>query len=157
MNELETFTFEKTETEVIRLKVRLARLLEYVWQPGEDYATNDYIRPESPNGFSYRATTTGQSASRIPRFPKTLGATVIDGSVTWEASAIDGSSADGVSSVNIIADTGITTGTPTTTGSLVTFSVSGGEKGRNYEISFEVTTSANEVFEIKIMIFVVAE
>lgn len=144
--------FSKTETEAIRVTVELARLLEYVYETGREYQLNAHVRPSRPNGFAYQASVAGQSGTREPRWPKTLGATVVDGSVTWTAVAVDSNSSDSVSSVNIPAVSGLTISAPATSGTRTTFDVSGGENGRTYEISFEVTTSANEVFEEKITV-----
>lgn len=47
------------------------------------YALNAAIVPATSNGFYYRATTAGTSGASIPTYPTTIGATVVDGTVTW--------------------------------------------------------------------------
>lgn len=46
------------------------------------YAVNAVYRPSSPNGYVYRVTSGGTSASSPPTFPTTIGATFSDGSLT---------------------------------------------------------------------------
>jgi hypothetical protein len=47
------------------------------------YALNAYVVPATPNGFYYKATANGTSGGSIPTYPTTVGATVVDGTVTW--------------------------------------------------------------------------
>lgn len=148
---------EKTETELYKAKLQYARLLEYSWQPGREFALNEYVRPSGANGFAFKATTAGQSASTEPRWPTTLAATVTDGSITWTAVAIDSNSRDSISSINAVVPSGITVSTPTNSGSRVLFDISGGTKGSTYIISIEVTTSTSEVFEDKVEVFIKSE
>jgi hypothetical protein len=49
------------------------------------YLLGDVVRPATPNGLLYRATTAGTTAGSIPTYPTVLGQTVVDGGVTWEA------------------------------------------------------------------------
>ena len=46
-----------------------------------------FVAPTTPNGFNYRLIQTGQTDSVEPTWPTTIGATVTDGSVVWEAVA----------------------------------------------------------------------
>ena len=153
------FSLEKTETEAYAVKFKCARELEYayLWQPGDVYAIDDYVRPTRSNGFAYKATTAGQSANSEPRWPKALAQTKPDGSITWQTVAVDANSSDSIASVNIPTVTGITIGTAAISGTDVLFDVSGGENGRHYEISVEITTSAGQVFEEKITVSIVGE
>ncbi len=47
------------------------------------YALGDYVVPATPNGYYYRATTAGTSASSAPSFNTTVDSTTSDGSVVW--------------------------------------------------------------------------
>ena len=56
-----------------------------IWAPGETQAVNDLAVPSTLNGYLYRATsiTTGVAGATEPSWPTTVGATVVDGGVTW--------------------------------------------------------------------------
>ncbi|MGC4088178.1 MAG: hypothetical protein QM756_09810 [Polyangiaceae bacterium] len=47
------------------------------------YAVGDVVVPIAANGYWYKATVAGTSAGGDPSFSTTLGATVVDGGVTW--------------------------------------------------------------------------
>lgn len=56
------------------------------WAGTTTYGTNALVKPTSNNagGYVYCATTGGTSASGRPTFPQNVGATVADGTVTWQ-------------------------------------------------------------------------
>jgi len=54
-----------------------------IWAATTAYTTGRIIRPTAGNGFLYRSTGAGTSAGTEPTFPTTVGATVVDGTVTW--------------------------------------------------------------------------
>ena len=58
------------------------------WFANRDFTTNIAVRPLVSTGYQYRATTGGHSGAKEPLWPKTLAATVTDGSVIWTAEAI---------------------------------------------------------------------
>ncbi len=62
-----------------------ARLRNTAWQASHLYEADDIREPVIANGYRYRvALVTGNTAATEPTWPTTIGATVTDGSVTWE-------------------------------------------------------------------------
>ncbi len=57
------------------------------WVAGTAYVAGDIVVPPTPNGFIYVCTVGGTSGTSAPTFPTTLGATVVDNTVTWECAA----------------------------------------------------------------------
>lgn len=54
------------------------------WAASTGYtASTSFTRPTKPNGFRYECTASGTSGSSEPAWPTTIGATVVDGGVTW--------------------------------------------------------------------------
>lgn len=54
-----------------------------VWVTLTAYALGIFRRPTTLNGFRYEVTTAGTTAAGEPAWPTTVGATVVDGTVTW--------------------------------------------------------------------------
>lgn len=139
----------KTESEVWVREVEFARVLEHVWRYGSEYDSGDYVRPSLPNGYEYECTTAGQTGSKEPRWPRTVGGTVTDGSAIWTARAFGTNGTDTISSVSVSGSSGITVGAVATDGTKVSYTISGGEDGSRYTISCEVTSSSGENIEHK--------
>ena len=55
------------------------------WLPNHAYALNVFVTPTPPNGLAYRVFIAGTSGGSQPVFPTSLGATIVDGTVTWRA------------------------------------------------------------------------
>jgi hypothetical protein len=59
------------------------------WRFGTAYDAAARVRPTVATGFEYEASGAGQSSGKKePRWPITLGGTVVDGSITWTAVAL---------------------------------------------------------------------
>lgn len=54
------------------------------------YAVGANVRPTTANGLKYICTTSGTSGATQPTWPTTIGATVVDGTVTWTCAGADG-------------------------------------------------------------------
>lgn len=50
-------------------------------------AIGTWVLPAAPNGFKYLATNSATTGASAPAWPTTVGATVVDGGVTWRAYA----------------------------------------------------------------------
>ncbi|HET9953603.1 MAG TPA: hypothetical protein VFQ61_03820 [Polyangiaceae bacterium] len=53
------------------------------WAATTAFTTGKLAIPATPNGYYYKATTGGTTGGSAPTWPTTVGATVVDGSVTW--------------------------------------------------------------------------
>lgn len=63
------------------------------WKPRAFYTNGLRIRPQrGETGLEYEAGGDGQSGTREPRWPLTIGQTIVDGSITWTARAISNAS-----------------------------------------------------------------
>lgn len=104
-------------------------------QAATAYALNAVVLPQKDTGLEYKATTAGRSGSNEPRWPTVAAGTVTDGSVVWTAQAVSTNSLQRtLSSAAWSADTGITVGSPTTTGTRSTVLISGGTEGQDYDV-----------------------
>lgn len=123
------------------------------WQQGTSYAANDRVRPRTPTGFEYEATTAGQSAAREPRWPTTLADTVADGSVIWTARALSTASLrTTVSTSSWTADSGVTLSGAVVDGQLATTLVAGGTSGNRYSVLNRVTFANGQRAEGELVI-----
>lgn len=85
----------------------------HTWVGGRVYRATERVRPSSANGYEYECTTAGQSktlrGSKEPTWPTALGATVVDGSVTWTCRALSAATLRRViSAVTYDTPTGVT-------------------------------------------------
>ena len=150
----------KTVSDVYDFVVDFARVLEVVWGAGDEYAVDDVVRPTASNGYEYKCTSAGQSSHREPKWLKSVGATVIDGSVTWTAQKPTSSGRDSLQSINIEAPSGLTVVDSAVIGTKVPLRVSGGVYNEDvdpddvepYEISVEATTAGGELIEKKVYV-----
>ncbi len=136
-----------TETRLLRLD--FFPLVATFWRPGEQYATNGYVRPRAETGFAYQASAAGQSGLTEPAWPTTLSGTVVDGSITWTAVASASNGVQALTSPTVVVDPtgGITLGSPSMvdgkgTDSAIQFTVLAGTVGEKYRIECQVTAGS---------------
>ena len=115
------------------------------WQPGAGYGFGARVRGSrlQSTGFEYEATTGGVSGRRRPNFPSLLGATVIDGSVTWTARAISTASLRATiltSAFTTVA--GITLSNESNDDLVYTVYAEDGVSGQRYPIQHRITLSS---------------
>jgi len=74
------------KTNPIRIRFVCGRYYGNEWEDTTVYAASAVTIPTSANhtGFAYKTTLGGTSAGTEPTWPLTIGATVVDGTVTWE-------------------------------------------------------------------------
>lgn len=143
----------KTPDEVYDLEFEFRDLLLTAWTPGTQKSVGDFVRPTVPNGKEYEATvvtlpgTIGQTNSNEPTWPIAVGDTVVDGSVTWTCRAFGTSATDTISSQTATAPSGLTLGTPTSSGTVVTVRASAGIDGKDYLVTCQIVTAAGQTFE----------
>ena len=65
------------------LKVENLNTAPGAWTTLTAYNVTDVVHPVAPNGFQYRCSVAGTTAAGEPTWPTVLGATVVDGGVTW--------------------------------------------------------------------------
>lgn len=111
------------------------------WRPNEQFATNEYARPNLATGFAYQATTAGTSALREPRWPVALGATVNDGSVVWTCTVANSNGINALSAPSAVSDpTGMTiSAVSISETSKILATYSGGSAGQSYDAVFSYT------------------
>jgi len=92
-----TFTLDEPNVENLRAFFRGGDVTDVVarpatasaWAGTTAYALGVFVEPTTPNGFVYKATAAGTSDGSEPTWPTTEGDTVVDGTVTWTAYAIN--------------------------------------------------------------------
>ena len=126
-------TFEQDPAETLNYAAEFAQHCAYIRESDTDYAMGAHVRPAAATGYQYVATAGGHSGTKEPRWPTTVGGTVVDGSVTWTCEAFAVSSLlRTVSSAGWGSDTGLTVGTQVLTGTRSTVNISGGTLGQTY-------------------------
>lgn len=120
------------------------------WIKWTDYATNARIRVYSAgneSGYEFEATIGGRSAGRMPRWSTVIGATVIDGSITWTVRALtSGSLVRSISGMPIwSADSGITISSQSISGMVATSNLAGGADGNDYNVTVTATLSDGSI------------
>jgi len=142
--------FTKTVDEGITLEFEFARVLEYLWLPGQEYSLTDFVRPTTPNGFQYECTNAGQTDNEEPDWTTTLASprnTITDGSVIWAVSDFGASASDTISTKTVTADTGLTAAAAVQDGTKITSRVTGGTAGKTYDVVCQIVTAAGDTYE----------
>lgn len=72
-----------------------------LWRPNEVVDAGEYVLPRAANGFAYQAGGAGRTGLNEPFWPKTLGATVASGSITFTCVAPGTNGISSLSSVSV--------------------------------------------------------
>jgi hypothetical protein len=130
----------KDASESKSVELNLFRWCASFWRPNEQYSNGEYARPTNPTGFAYQGTA-GTSGSREPVWPRTIDATVSDGSVTWTCKAAGSNGLNSISSpVGVSDPSGLTISDVSVselTKILATYA--GGTLGQDFEAVFTFT------------------
>lgn len=113
--------------------------LANLWEPNRYYAPGVKVRPTQPNGFQ-AVSTGGTTALGEPRWPKTNGGTVNDGSTGWTMEPIgNGSLRTTIVTSVWTADAGIVVSAGTTVNT-------NGEQSTNAQVS---SGTADAVYDVR--------
>jgi hypothetical protein len=135
----ESITKDPAESRAVELDL-FGKAANY-WRPNEQFSNAEYARPNYSTGFAYQATSGGTSGAREPKWPTTINATVVDGSITWTTVAAGANGLNAVSSPSAASSpTGLTISAVSvseTTKILATYS--GGTVNQEYDAVFSFT------------------
>ena len=133
----------KDPAEDLPVELVLFPMAAAFWRANERFDLSEYVRPLLANGFAYQATTAGTSAGREPRWPTTVGETVVDGSVTWTCAAAGANGVSTISSPSAASSpTGLTIASIAVVESCkITATYQGGIDGQSYDVAWTFTLS----------------
>lgn len=120
------------------------------WSPGVAFADEVCVRPTVPTGLQYRSAG-GFAGAVEPRWPRTVGGTITDGSIIWTAEAVSDESLNATIATSAWAadDSDITLDDDvlTNTGGVqqATVQVGGGVANGEYEVLNRITLSDGSV------------
>ena len=143
--------FDKDRSSVVKVQLDFFNSNADFWEPGREFATNAFVRPPQPTGFSYEAITAGQSGAEAPAFSTTLGGTTTDGEVIWTTRDAGANAFTALTSPAVVvtstASGAVTAGSATVvdgkaTSSKIEFTLSAGVAGKSYEIRVTVTVGS---------------
>src|SRR6266853_5891349 len=72
--------------------------LRSYWISRRDYTAGDYVRAPSIGGFAFQANNSGEAGTQEPPWPRVLGGTAVDGSITWTTVAPQTNALDAIAS-----------------------------------------------------------
>lgn len=123
-----------------KVRLSLFRYCATFWRRNTQFDVGAYARPTRPTGFAYQSSG-GTSGQREPTWPRALGLTVTDGSITWTCVAAGANGLSAVSSPTAVSDpTGITiteVAVEAVTDLIARYS--GGVLGQNHDAVFSFT------------------
>lgn len=137
------YTFDpvtKDPAEQISVELDLFNKAANFWRPNEQFSGSEYVRPNIGTGFAYQASA-GTSGNREPRWPTTLAATVIDGSVTWTCAPASINGLNAVSAASAVSSpTGVTiSGVAVSETTKILATYAGGSVANDYDAVFSFT------------------
>lgn len=133
-------SISKNEGDSKPVELNLFRWCANYWRANELFPNSETIRPAIATGFAYQSAG-GTSAAREPIWPKVLGATVLDGSVTWTCVAADTNGINALSAPSGTSEpTGLTISSVSASESTkIIATYIGGSLGQDYEAVFSFT------------------
>lgn len=134
----------KDPAEDLKVTLSLFRYCASFWRPNESYDLSEFVRPNKATGFAYQATAAGLSSAREPTWPRTLAATVVDGSVTWTCAAASTNGLNAITSPSAVSEpTGLTIASVSVSESTkILATYSGGTLDQDYDAVFTFTLNS---------------
>lgn len=144
MNE---FVFRKVQVnespDTKKVTLNLFRWCANFWRANETHGSGEHIRPTRATGFAYECTTAGTTGAREPLWPRSLDATVTDGSVIWTCRAASTNGLNAITSPSAASDpTGLTIGSVSVDEGckiLATYEPPANSLGQDYDAVFTFT------------------
>jgi hypothetical protein len=137
-----------------RFTIDLKSYLRSYWIKACRYGLTDYVRAPSLPGFAYQCTVAGEAGLAEPAWPRTLGSTITDGSITWAAVAPGTNAIDAISGAPTWSqvsppDSALVIGSQVNTVEETTAPFSGGTSGETYRIRCTVNTAGGDVYVVE--------
>lgn len=133
--------------------IDLKAYLRSYWIAGRAYNAGDFVRAPSVSGFAYLTDAAGEAGKSEPPWPRTLGGTVQDGSITWEAVLPDTNALDAISSVAWSTinppDSALLISAQANTNEEASARISAGTAGEVYRVQCLVTTLAQNEYDVQ--------
>jgi hypothetical protein len=141
----------KRATETKPFTIDWKSYLRSYWIASRRYAQNDIVRSPSISGFAYQAQNAGEAGGAEPNWPRLLGGTTTDGSITWAAIAPGTNAVDTISATPTWSqvnppDAALTIGAVTNTVEETTAPFSAGTPGATYRIACTIVTSGGNSY-----------
>lgn len=131
----------KNPSDVRQLEVDFYSKCAALWKANEDTTLNEYALPTRPNGFAYQVTVAGRTGTDEPRWPTSIGVTVVNGSTTYQCAAAGTNGISAISSPSVTSDpSGLTiSGVAVSETRKIVLTVSGGVLGSEYDLVYAFT------------------
>lgn len=114
--------------------IKFERALSNFWCPSENYTTGTRVRSRR-SGLQFNASSGGRAGPQEPRWPTTVGGTVIDGGITWTAEASSTASLTStLASAAWTVESGITLSGQSINGQKASVFAEGGIDGQSYNL-----------------------
>jgi len=127
--------------------------LRTYWIAGRAQNANDFVRSPTISGLAFEAGGAGETGMSEPAWPRTIGGTVLDGSITWTAVAPGTNAVDPIASVVWSQinppDSALTITGAANTNEEATATFNAGTQGNVYRVQCAVTTNGGRIYVVQ--------